>query len=275
MVFLRSTYNRPMSRAIHRLLPCVAAALLALPLAAQPALAPTGTLRAAFLDGNPVLGRVDPQTGAVTGPVADLVKELARRIGVPYTLIPAAGAPDVIRRLQAHTADLGFMAYNAGRANEVDFSAPWLLMPNSYIVRADSPLQKVADADRAGVHIAAVKNDTQDVYLSANLKNNRVDTVPKMPALDELETLLVSGKIDAFAANRQRLMEAAARYPKLRVLSDNYFVAGQAVALAKADPSQLGALNRLLGEVLATGFVKASIDRAGLQGVDAAPPLGR
>jgi len=239
------------------------------------ALAPTGTLRAAFLDGNPVLGRVDAKTGTVTGPVADLVKELARRIGVPYTLIPAAGARDVIGRLQAHTADLGFMAYNTGRANDVDFSAPWLLMPNSYIVRADSPLQKVDDPDRAGVNITAVRNDTQDVYLSAHLKNNHVNTVPAMPSLDELASLLLNGKIDAFAANRQRLMEVAARFPKLRVLSDNYFVAGQAVALAKGDPSRLGALNRLLGEVLASGFVQASIDRAGLQGVEAARPLGR
>ena len=49
--------------------------------------------------------------------------------------------------MPAHTADLGFMAYNAGRAADVDFSAPWLLMPNSYIVRGDSPLQKVEDAD--------------------------------------------------------------------------------------------------------------------------------
>ena len=241
-------------------------------------LAPTGTLRAAFLGDNPVLGRVDAKTGAVTGPVADLVKELARRLGVPYTLIPASGARDVISRLQAHTADLGFMAYNAGRANDVDFSAPWLLMPNSYIVRVDSPLQTVADADRAGVNITAVKSDTQDVYLTAHLKNNHVNTVPAMPSLEELASLLLNGKVDAFAANRQRLMEAAARFPKLRVLSDNYFVAGQAVALAKGDPpdpARLGELNRLLGEVLASGLVKASIDRAGLQGVDAAQPLGR
>jgi polar amino acid transport system substrate-binding protein len=250
-----------------------------LPCAGQTAaLAPTGTLRAAFLGDNPVLGRVDAKTGAVTGPVADLVKELARRLGVPYTLIPASGARDVISRLQAHTADLGFMAYNAGRANDVDFSAPWLLMPNSYIVRADSPLRTVADADRAGVNITAVKSDTQDVYLTAHLKNNHVNTVPAMPSLDELASLLLNGKVDAFAANRQRLMEAAARFPKLRVLSDNYFVAGQAVALAKGDPpdpARLGELNRLLGEVLASGLVKASIDRAGLQGVDAAQPLGR
>jgi hypothetical protein len=84
--------------------------------------------------------------------------------------------------------------------------------------------------------------------------------------------------MDAFAANRQRLMEAAALFPSLRVLSDNYFVAGQAVALAKGDPpdpARLAELNRLLGEVLASGFVKDSIDRAGLQGVDAAQPLGR
>lgn len=257
------------------LLFCVAV----LPCTAQPSsLAPTGTLRAAFLGDNPVLGRVDAQSGAVTGPVADLVKELARRIGVPYILIPASGARDVIGRLQAHTADLGFMAYNAARANDVDFSAPWLLMPNSYIVRADSPLQAVADADRPGVNITAVKNDTQDVYLSAHLKNNHVNTVPAMPSLDQLAGLLLNGKMDAFAANRQRLMEVAALFPSLRVLSDNYFVAGQAVALAKGnppDPSRLGELNRLLGEVLATDLVKESIDRAGLHGVDPAHPPGR
>ena len=264
-------------RRSRRFLPfCLAALSVTLTCAAETsALAPTGTLRAAFLGDNPVLGRVDPKTGAVSGPVADLVKELARRLGVPYKLIPAAGARDVISRLQAHTADLGFMAYNANRANDVDFSAPWLLMPNSYIVRADSPLQTVADADRAGVNITAVKNDTQDVYLSAHLKNNHVNTVPAMPSLEELASLLLNGKIDAFAANRQRLMEAAARFPRLRVLSDNYFVAGQAVALAEGDPPRLGALNKLLGEVLASGFVKDSIERAGLQGVEAAEPLGR
>jgi polar amino acid transport system substrate-binding protein len=235
-------------------------------------LAPTGTLRAAFLGDNPSLGRVDRQAGTVTGPVADIVKELARRIGVPYTLIPAAGAQDIISRMKAHTADLGFMAYNAGRAADVDFSAPWLLMPNSYIVRGDSPLQRVDDADRAGIHIAAVKNDTQDVYLSAHLKNNRVDAIPALPGPDEMESLLLTGKVDAFAANRQRLMEIVNRHPKLRVLPDNFYVAGQAIAVPKGDPSNVEGVNRLLGEILGSSFVKDSINHAGLQGVDAAPP---
>ena len=138
-------------------------------------------MRAAFLGDNPSLGRVNAQTGAVTGPVADLVKELARRLGVPYKLIPVPNAREVTARLLDHSADVGFMAYNAGRAADVDFTAPWLLMPNSYLVRADSPILKVADADRAGVRIMAAKNDTQDVYLSAHLKNTSVTQIPKVP----------------------------------------------------------------------------------------------
>jgi polar amino acid transport system substrate-binding protein len=237
-------------------------------------LAPTGTLRAAFLGDNPALGRVDPNTGNVTGPVADLVKELARRLNVPYALIPSPGTPDIIGRLNAGTADLGFFAYNARRAMDVEFSPPWLLMPNSYIVRSDSPIQRVADADRTGVHIAAVKSDTQDVFLSANLKNTRVEAVDKMPAPEEIEKMLLESKIDAFAANRQRLFEIAARFPQLRVVGDDYFVAGQAIAVVKNNAARLAAIDVLLDEVLATSVVKDSIERAGLHGVNAAPPRG-
>jgi polar amino acid transport system substrate-binding protein len=257
----------------------LAAALGGAPLLAQSAsvalLAPTGTLRAAFLADNPALGRVGPEPGNVTGPVADFVKELARRIGVPYALIPSPGTPDIIARLNAGTADLGFFASNAARAKQVDFSPPWLLMPNSYIVRADSPIQKVADADRAGVHIQAVKGDTQDVYLSNNLKNTRVDAVAAMPAPGEIEQMLLTGSLDAFAANRQRLVQIGSQFPKLRVVDDDYFVAGQAIAVVKGNAARLEAIDKLLEEVLATSVVKDSIERAGLHGVNAAPPKGK
>jgi polar amino acid transport system substrate-binding protein len=235
-------------------------------------IAPTGTLRAAFLGENPALGKVDAKTGAITGPVADFVKDFARRLGVPYQLIPSHSTPDVIVHLKAGTADIGFFAYNAGRAKEVDFTPAWLLMPNSYIVRADSPIAKVADADRAGTHIQAVKGDTQDVYLSNNLKNTKVDAVVAMPSGEELEKLLREGKLDAFAANRQRLVQIADQFPTLRVVADDYFVAAQSIAITKGDPARLQAIEKLLNEILATSVVKDSIERAGLRGVNAAQP---
>ncbi|MEQ1949348.1 MAG: transporter substrate-binding domain-containing protein [Bryobacteraceae bacterium] len=257
-----------MSRALLLLLAGVCSFAQSLP----STLAPTGTLRAAFLGDNPALGRVDAKTGAVTGPVADIVKEIARRAGVPYELIAASGGRDVMNRVKAGTADLGFLAYNAGRAMEVDFSAPWLMMPNTYLVPANSPIQKVADADRAGVHIQAVKGDTQDVFLSANLKNTKVDAVADMAAPDELEAQLTGGKIDAFGLNRQRAVEIAATHPRLRVVSDNFFLAGQAIAVSKGKAARLDAVNKMLDEILAADFVKASIERAGLKGVESAKP---
>jgi len=234
-------------------------------------LAPTGTLRAAFLRTNPVQGRIDLQTKSVTGPVADLVKELARRLGLPYAIIPAADAREVIDLLKAHTADIGFLAYDAPRTAEVDFSRPYALMQNSYLVRADSPIQKAADADRAGLRIGAGQGQSQAVYLKDHLKNAQVLILPSMPSPEELQKMLVVGDLDAFGANRQRLVEAASLHPNLRVLPDNFSAAEQSIVVTKGDRSRLDVLNRFIADTCASGLVKASIDRAKLIGVDVAP----
>src|ERR1700722_10599299 len=83
-------------------------------------LAPTGTLRAAFLGANPVQGHVDPQTGAITGPVADIVKEMALKLGVPFSIPPAPDASRVIGLLKSGKADIGFLSYDEARSKEVD-----------------------------------------------------------------------------------------------------------------------------------------------------------
>src|SRR5215467_9616106 len=180
--------------------------LVGLPAAGQSAsatLAPTGTLRAVFLGSNPVHGRVDGTTGVVSGVVPDLVKELARKLGVPNTVTPAPDAAAVIAALKSHTADIGFLAYDETRAREVDFGAPFLVMFNSYLVRANSPIQKSADVDRAGIKVAAVKGQTQELFVSSHLKNAQVRVFQTMPPQTELENLLTSGTLDAFAINRQ------------------------------------------------------------------------
>jgi polar amino acid transport system substrate-binding protein len=244
--------------------------LISLPMIAAD-LAPSGTLRAALLRTNPVQGKIDPQTKSVTGPVADLVQELARRLGLPYTIIPAADAREVIDALNAHSADIGFLAYDAPRAAEVDFSRPYAMMQNSYIVRADSPIRKAADADRAGLRIGAAQGQSQSVYLKENLKNAQVKILPAMPSPDELQKMLVAGELDAFGANRQRLVEVASAHGDLRVLADNFSAAEQSIVITKGDRSRLDVINRFIADACSSGLVKASLDRAKLIGVDVAP----
>src|SRR5687768_2938990 len=84
-------------------------------------LAPTATLRATFIANNPVQGRVDP-AGATSGPAPDLARELARRLKVPHAVTPLPSAGAVMESVTTGKADIGFLAYEAARAEQVDFS---------------------------------------------------------------------------------------------------------------------------------------------------------
>ncbi|PWU06646.1 MAG: hypothetical protein C5B51_11805 [Terriglobia bacterium] len=247
---------------------CLLAATALLGRAAD--LAPTGTLRASFLGNNPTQGRVDPKTGAITGPVAEITKELARRLNVPFRITPGAGVRAVLDAVKDHTADIGFLAYDATRAAEVDFSKPYMLGWNSYLVRADSSIRSAAELDRRGVRIGAPKGDSGELYLSRNLKQAELKSIPGLSA-EQAQQMLAASEIDAYATNRQRLTEAAARFPDLRVLPDNFFAVEQSIVLEKGDPGKLETLNKLVDELRASGFIKAAIQHAGLNGVEVAP----
>jgi len=237
------------------------------------ALAPTGTLRAVFLGTNPVHGRIDPKTLTAEGPVPDLVRALARQLRVNFSIMPAADAAAVIASLKGHQADIGFLAYDKTRAMEVDFGAPFIVMYNSYMVRADSPIQHSDDVDRSGVKVAAVKGQTQELFVSSNLKSAMIHVFPTMPPQAEVERLLTSGEVDAFAVNRQRALDAqAASSGKVRALADSFLQVDQAFVVAKGDRAKLPFIESFVAEARASGLIKASIDRAGLTGVDVAAP---
>jgi polar amino acid transport system substrate-binding protein len=260
--------------------PAITAALLACLLLARAAtqttsaiLAPTGTLRAVFLGDNPVQGRVDPQTGKVSGPVADLIQELARTLGVPYTIVPAANAAGVIRALQTRTADVGFLAYDEARARDVDFGAAFAVMLNSYVVQNGSPFKVSADVDRAGAKVAAVKGQTQQLFLSRSLKSAQVRVFDSMPPQAEVERLLMDGEVDAFAINRLKSLDAqAASGSKLRALPDSFLDVEQCFVVEKGGGAKLTAIGRFVTELRASGFIKSSIERAKLSGVEVASP---
>jgi hypothetical protein len=91
-----------------------------------------------------------------------------------------------------------------------------------------------------------------------------------MPPLDEVQKMLASGELAAFAGNRARLVEAAAQYPTLRVAQDNFTVLEQNIVVEKGDTTRLEILNKFLNDVRASNFVKDSISRAKLVGVEPA-----
>ena len=221
-------------------------------------LAPTGTLRGIFLGGNPVQGVKNSATGEYMGAVPEMLKEIASKLGVPYQLIPGANAKAVMDAVNGHTADIGFLAYDESRGRVVDFSAPFYLMFNAYLVRAESPFRVSADVDRPGVKVAATTGQTQQIFLSETLKSAKVVFMKETPTEADMVRMLESGEVDAFGQNRERSEAVAAKYPKVRAMRDNFSDVGQAIIVEKGDTVKLPHLNKMIHEAISSGMVKAS-----------------
>jgi ABC-type amino acid transport substrate-binding protein len=143
-------------------------------------------------------------------------------------------------------------------------------MGSAYAVRADSPIARTADVDRAGVTIGAVTGQSQEIWVSEHVTSARISAMPTVPAAADLAAMLLDGRVDAFAANRTRMEDLARAFPAIRVLPDNFTVLGQAVIVPKGNRARLDGVNRFVAEALASGLVTASIERASLSGVEAA-----
>jgi polar amino acid transport system substrate-binding protein len=222
-------------------------------------------LRAAFLGTNVVQGRVDPATGVVTGPIADLVQELARRMGVPYQIIAAPDAGAVIGHLNDGSADIGFLGYDVSRAEEVDFAGPYASMHNSYVVAQRSPLRQSSEIDRAGAIVGAVKGQTQQLFVSSRMKQAQVRVFDRQPPPAELEALLRSGEVTAFGVNRQRALELGRASAELRALPDSFMEVVQEFVVRKGEAQKRAVLDAFAAEMRASGFVQASLTKAGLE----------
>jgi polar amino acid transport system substrate-binding protein len=185
--------------------------------------------------------------------------------------VPAANAAAIVDALKNGTADIGFFAFDEARAREVEFGAAFAVMLNSYLVRANSPIQRSADIDRSGTKVAAVKGQTQELFVSSRLKSAQVRIFETMPAQPELDRLLLSGEVDAFAINRQRALAAqAASNAKLRALPDSFLEVEQSFVVRKGDRAKLQAIDNFVDEIRASGFIRSSIERAKLSGVEVA-----
>lgn len=231
---------------------------------------PTGTLRATFIATNPVQGIVDSKTGEVRGPAADLTAALGKQLGVPVKVTPSNGVQGVLQAVKNGEADIGFLAFDPGRAAEVDYSQVYSLAQNTYMVLEGSPLKSVKDIDRAGTRIGTTEGDTGDLYLTRTLKN--VTFKRTKGDMDQALKMLRDREIDAYGTNRQRLVELARTNAGIRLLPDNFYGVPQAVIVKKGNAVLLQAADHMLDEARKSGLIAASIKNVGLVGVDVAPP---
>ena len=144
--------------------------------------APTGRLRASINLGNPILANQDPATGQPVGVSIDLAREFAKRLGVELELVVVETASKSVAALKNEQADIGFFAIDPLRGQEISFTAPYVLIEGSYLVRNASPLQRNEEVDQTDVRVAVGAGSAYDLYLSRELKAAQIVRAPSSPA---------------------------------------------------------------------------------------------
>ncbi|MEP7068550.1 MAG: ABC transporter substrate-binding protein [Usitatibacter sp.] len=223
-------------------------------------MAPTGVLRAAVNFGNVSIAQKDPAGGDPRGVGPDIARELARRLGVPIRYVIYDTAGKVADAAQHDAWDVAFLAVDPERARSIAFSAPYVEIGGTYLVRKDSALTQVAQFDRKGLRIAVAKGSGYDLFLSRELKQAELVRVATSPAALEL---FAAQRLDAVAGIRELLTQNARRDPGLRVIQDNFMTIGQAVGVPLGRSEAAAYLSQAVEELKASGFVAAALKLSG------------
>jgi polar amino acid transport system substrate-binding protein len=232
-------------------------------------LAPTGVLRAAINFGNPVLAQKDPVTGEPRGISVDLANELARRLAVPLNYVTFDAAGKVFAAITDAIWDIAFLAIDPARATQVSFTAPYCLIEGTYMVRADSPLQRIDDVDRSGIRVTVANKSAYDLFLTRALKNAEI---VRAPTGNEAIELFLNDRYEVAAGVKGPLVRFAARHPALRVMEGRFMTIEQAMGTPRGRESGWKYLCRFVEEMKANGFVARGLDQSGQFDAMVAPP---
>lgn len=233
------------------------------------AFAPSGTLRASINLGNPILANRDAATGEPVGVSVDLARALAGWLGVGIELRVFDKAAQSVDAVKNEQADIGFFAVDPARSEGLRFTAPYVLIEGSYLVRDDSPLRDNDGVDRTGARIAVGSGSAYDLFLTRVITRAEIIRVANA---DAVRAALTSGQVEVAAGIRQLLEGWAQADTHLRMLPGRFMVIQQAMGLpAGRGDAAADALAAFIERMKASGFVVDALKRHKIQGASVAP----
>ena len=241
--------------------------------AASPAvvteLAPTGKLRAAINFDNPLLASRDATTGEPGGVSVELARELARRLDRAVDYVPYFAAGKVIEGVRARVWDICFLAIDPVRAEQIQFTPPYVVIEGAYLVAEDSPIRDNVDVDRAGVRVLVSTGSAYDLFLSRTIRHA---TIVRTMAAKDVVDQFVAQKLDVAAGVRPALEADARRHPGLRLLPGRFMAIHQAMGTPRGRDVAAAYLSAFIEEMKASGFVAEALARNRVVGASVAPP---
>jgi len=231
-------------------------------------LAPSGTLRVGLNYGNFLLVLKDEPDGTPRGIAPDLGRELGKRLGVPVEFVKFQQAGQLADGVRDGKCDVGFLAAEPQRANEIAFTKAYLEIPVTFLVPAGSKIRSQADVDREGVRIAVSARSAYDLYLTRTLKHA---TLVRAEGIAASHERFLREKLDVLAGLKPQLVLDAEKLPGSRVLDGQVTGVQQAAGTHPSRKAGAEYLRQFIDDVKRSGLVAKTIDKHGVRGVTVAP----
>jgi len=210
----------------------------------------------------------DTATGELRGWPIDLVAALGARIGVQGMPVEHPNPANALDSIASGACDAGIIGIEAERATKVDYSPPIVEADYTLLAPPASPYRSIADADRPGVRIAAVRHHASTLALQKIIKHAAF-VYADMP--EPTFQILQRGEADLFASLHEVLRHYVARFPGSRVWEGRYGFNSLGLAVPKGHAARLAFLSEFAEHAKASGIVQDAIDRSGWSGIRVAP----
>ena len=231
--------------------------------------APSGTLIAGINYGNTIITQRPAPGQDPQGVAPDIAREVARRLGVPIKYVTYDIAGKMADVAKEGAWDIAFLAVDPAREKVIGFSAPYVLIEGTYMVKQDSSLKRLEDFDRPGLKIAVGDKSAYDLFLVRHLKHA---TLVRYPTSQAAIDAFVAGQGDAVAGVKQALTANAKKTPGLRVVDGAYMTIAQAAGVPGDRPNARRYLHGVVEELKASGFVAKALAATGNADATVAPP---
>jgi polar amino acid transport system substrate-binding protein len=206
-------------------------------------------------------------TGELQGVGIEIARALAARLGVELLFVEQSGPAETVECLKSDACDVAYLGITTTRTAELDFSPPYLRGDFTYLVPPGSLVRQIADADKAGVRIAVVRNHSMDFALRGKLRHA---TFVYADTPDAAFELLRAGHVSVLAGIRPGLLTYSTQLPGSQVLQDCYGSIVLAMAVSKGRAGWLGYISEFIAESKASGWVHQTLGHAGMRGIQLA-----
>ena len=226
-------------------------------------LAPSGVLRAGINLSNFLLVSGTAADGSPTGISPDIANLVASTFDLPCELVCFDRPGKLADAINQDIWDIGNIAFEAERAQTLDFSHPYVVIEANFLVRYDDNFLTNDDIDRAGTQIAVSERSAYDLWLTDHFSQAQIIRASSIQAAHDL---FFEEKVDVLASLKPKLLEDLANHSGLRIIDPPFTAVKQSIGVAKGKAESIAFINALIAQSIENGWIAAQLEIHGMTG---------